>query len=699
MSRAEVGFGSPHAGGLGAPESGMELDVGDLFGAVAARWRLFPFALAFTLALAGLYILATPSRYAATMSFLLDTREHLTSALTPSVPANGPDSPLVENQMRLLTSKRVLQRAYEDMNLQDDPEFSGAPRAGLKALIFGASKPAEPSINQATDLLGRAITVKRADKSYVIDVETRASSPAKAERIAEGLASAFLATQAQFSANVANTERKWIDGRLDDLRQRLKQAEARLQAYRESKSLALADGMTPSEQQMKTANASLIEARGKRMEAEARLAQIDAAAKAGTEAGAPETSREALRSPLLDKLLADHAALASATVAMQATLGPRHPAIVANQSQLTAQRAQIDREIRHIRDVQRGNVLAARKAEQAAEANVAALSKTIADGGATRQELSDLDRQTVVLRDNYEKALAARENNQAEAVFSPNPVLISQPLAQAAPVSPKALPALIIAIVGALNLWVGGALGLEFLARRGARRKARSSSAPAPAPRATAAGVVTNLATEAVALPPFDAARDAEPDPEGDAGIFQRALRAADAPDSGYYQAVARLRQTLRAPRAADAPPPLFAVTAEEEGAGATTLALCLALLGCENGERVLVIDGNARRPTLSALLPYLRPVGPEDGRCLSMFAACDGEDGEGRVLLGRFNAGDRLPLQAGPGARLDLILLDCGADARPPAALRPALTGFIEIDRDGAARVRRAQRAIPAAA
>jgi uncharacterized protein involved in exopolysaccharide biosynthesis len=693
MTKADVTLDRPSDS---APQrADMNLDVGDLFEAVVSRWRLFVVALAFTFLLAGSYVVVTPKRYAATMSFLLDNSEHLTPSLNMSAAAPGPEAPLVENQMRVLTSKKVLERTYQDLGLESDPEFGESPRAGLlaglKSLIFGKPNAIEPSLNAMTDKLAHAIIVKRADKSFVIDVEARASSPARAERIARGLASAYLATQRQFSADVAETEQSWLDAKIDGLRKRLKQAEAQVQDYRESQSLGLTDGQTPSEQQMKTANAALVEARTKRVEAEAKYDQIRAAAQAAT----LDFPREAIRSPLLDRLLADYAALSSATVNMQATLGPRHPAIVANRSQLAAERSQIDREMRNIREIQRGNVLAARTAEQSAAAHVAALSKAIADDGGKRQQLSALERQASILRDNYDKALAARESSQAEAVNSPNPVLISQPLAQDAPVSPKAMPALIIAVVGAVNLWIASALCLEFLARR--RRIARRGALAIAAPDAALAAA-TQAKTDSVAVPeecsplitlPMFGSRASEHRAcsSGDeAETFARAMRLVKFPDASFSRALARLRAAMLARRTLPDSPALFAMTAREEKSGVTTLALALALVACERGDRVLVIDCNLQHPTLSALLPYLQPAGVQAGRCVRMFSARLDPLGGGRLLLGRYAPGDRLPTQAAPGVPLDLILLDCGLRTRLDAALEPALTGFIEIDGEGGA-------------
>jgi len=716
----------------GADDTRTDLDIGDLFEAVVSRWRLLFVSLALTLSLAGLYVLVTPARYAATMSFLVDPRDHVTSGVDSTTTGQGPDSPLVENQMRLLTSNTVLRRVVEDLHLQSDPEFGAVRPSGLfvalKSLFFGAPALIEPSVEQVSEILTRSISVKRSDKSYVIDVETRAASPEKAERIAHALASAFLAIQAQFSASVAEKEGQWLDVKIEDLRKRLEQAEQRVQDYRQAQSVIVTEGLTPSEQQIKTANAALVEARGKRAEAEAKYAQAQAA----IQSGAIETAKETIRSPLLERLLADYSSLSRESANMQATLGPRHPAFIANQSQLAAQRAQINREMRNVVETQRRNVTSARNVERAAEGQVAELSKSINANGGKQIELGALERQSVVLRDNYGKALAARENTHAEVISSPNPVLINQPIAPSARVSPKTLPALIIAFAAGINLWIAAALSLEFIARRQAAKGAATVAATgavaptreqeasveqAPAGAESPQGQDDDPPGEASLLIPLpcidpDAAAKEEgdrqendgedddrqdddrkdDDREDEGATLARATRAMDSRHSPYRRAIVRLYDCMPGESAIHGAPPFFAVTARKEQSGGSTLALALAMIACDRGDRVLVIDCNGRHPTLAALLPFLTPVGQNQGQALKIFACRRDERSGGRLMLAAFKPGDLLPDRRLLEKRFDLVLLDCGAHETLPPAFDATLTGMITVDRDQTNGQRRAR-------
>ena len=104
-----------------SPAAPTEMDIGDLYRAVARRWRLLLPLLALTMSLAGLYVLVTPARYAASMSFLVDTRERPPVGVDAQPIAQNPDTGLIESQMRLLTSNEVLRRTINNEQLGSDP--------------------------------------------------------------------------------------------------------------------------------------------------------------------------------------------------------------------------------------------------------------------------------------------------------------------------------------------------------------------------------------------------------------------------------------------------------------------------------------------------------------------------------------------------------------------------------------------------
>lgn len=656
-------------GSIPATEKRADIDLGDFFRILLPRWRLLPICLAATLGVAGAYVLFTPARYAASMSFMVDTRERPPVGSEAAPIPQSPDVALVENQMRLLQSTRVLKRVVEREHLRDDPEFTSPGFFGRLKSLFGRGVHTAPTDIQLAEALARAITVKRADKSYVIDLEVRASQPEKAERLAEALSQAFLDANAELLDSVADQETKWLDQKIDELRRRLEIAEARVQEFRAVNAIVVTDGLTPTEDQLKDANAALVAARNKRAEAEAQYQQFLAAGRGG--------GGETVRSPLMEKLRAEYAVLLRDAAQQQTTLGPRHPAYIALQSQLAAQRAQIDRELRRIQETQRRDVDAARGVEREAEAQVNRLKKAITDSGGRRIELNELERKAESLRDNYQKALAARESTRREIVSSPNPVLINQPVALQGRVSPKTVPAVLIALAGGVNLWIVAALLAEYLARRGV-------AAPPPAAKAREADPFEHGFT----VPDFDAEGAKAGGRQRQSGAtLAQAIDVMEAHGAPYRRAMQKLYEALRE-EADDDAALVVAIGARAPQAGATTLAISLALLACEQGESVLVVDANAESPSLASLLPHLAPVKRASAAEPSLFRCRSDAQSGGKIFL-TADDGDRFSLSSEwIDQRFDLVLLDYGVS---PLADDLGIDFGIELDeaRDGRRRAR----------
>jgi uncharacterized protein involved in exopolysaccharide biosynthesis/Mrp family chromosome partitioning ATPase len=666
----------PAAAGDGDGAATPTVDVGELARIAARRLRLLLPCLAIAGAIALAYIALTPSRYAATMSILVDPRERVPVGLDAQPMPQNPDVALVESEMSILTSRAVLRRVAQAQDLADDPEF----RPGLIGLFVGSltslwrAPAADPDarLEAVVVALGDRISVKRSERNYIADVEVRAATPAKAEHLAQGLADAFFAERAALSDQVVAKQSAWLDARITELQPRAEDAERRAQTYREANAIVLSDGRISPEQQLKDANDALVAARGKRGEVEAAYEQVKAALASSAADG--EGVGEALHSPVIEKLRADQAALARDEAYELSTLGPRHPSYLTTRAQLQSVQAQIDAEIRRIRSASERDLKAARAAEQEAAKLVASLESTNQQFGGTRIELDRLNAEAAALRAAYEKALSARENVRRDIVESPHSAVVDPPAATPGRVSPRVGLALFLALVGALNLWLVAVFAAEYRDRRGGLAAATGTAPPTPATAAPAASSAAPVEASAptheapppapgpfaidLAVPAF-APRIAEDD-ESDGGAALAAAGAAMTADAPYATAIGALRDRLIERFADGAHAPVVAIVARARGDGASTVALSLAHALSAAGRRALLVDCDHRQPTLSGFARRLRKVIVDSpGQVASILRRDAGNGGEALIL----------PL-GGPGpaaltarlhARFDWIVLDCG--------------------------------------
>lgn len=615
-------------------------DIGDLSAALKQRWRLLLPSLALTLALAGLYMLITPARYVANMSILVDARERAPVGVDVAPLPQTTDLAAVEGQMRLIVSTSVLRRVVDEERLASDPDFVAPPSPFKRAIksLLGMNMADEPPAERAVDELAKIVTAKRAERSNVIDVEVKAASPEKAVRLARALVDAYFANQSRMDDEVVERQGAWLDQRLASYRQRVEDAERKVEEFRKTKGLVGGDGRLSYEQQLKEANDALVDASSKRADLAAHYDQVRAAL-AGR--GSLDTLPESMRSPLIEKLRGQYSELTRDDAYVNSMLGPRHPSYVTIKAQINALRVQINTELRRISILAERDLRIAKAAEESARRLVTQIEGSIVDIGGRRQELNELERQANSLRATYEKTLIARENIRKDIVASPNGVLISQPLAEKGRASPRAIPAVIVALAAGVNLWVVGALALEYFAR--ARRAGKLSAPLGARSEEDASRPFT------VTLPAFDEGFDV-------AGWTQRSAFAKHVMDAGETRA-ARLIDELYA---ALSETRVVVVGSSESDAAASTLALCLAHTGCARGDAVLLLVDDFD-PTLDILLARLPSDRATDMTRLYVYRR-DVEVG-GEILIAPFDietfeAGDLQALRKD----FDRVIVDCGA-------------------------------------
>ncbi len=641
--------------------SAPTMDVGEFYRIVAKRVRLLAPCLAVAGVICLAYILMTPTRYAATMSILIDPRERVPVGLEAQPMPQNPDVALVESEMRILTSKAVLRKLAASQNLLDDRDYRpGAIReiiAGLMSIFRSAAPSADTRTAALVETLGKDISVSRGERNYIIDVEVRAGAPDKAEKLARGLADAYFASQSEMADETIAKQTAWLDARLSDLRAQVEAAERRAQDYRDAQSIVLSDGRVSPEQQLKDANDALVAARGKRADVEARYGQLKAATASG---GNPESIDDAIHSPVIEKLRADQSALSRDEAYERSVLGPRHPSYLITRTQLSATQSQIDAELKRIQSATERELKAAETTEKDAAKLVATLETSTQKYADRRVELGQLESEAATLRANYEKTLTNRENVRRDIVESPHSVLVDPPVAALGRTSPRVSLALFIALAGGLNLWVISALAAEY------RERNRSGAPQAPLwrvadgetdePRAPDDGLWFEVET-----PEFSGAEPLRSlAGKAKAGSGLVLVEAAMRDDASYIGAIADIRARI-AERFGTAPSaPVIAVAARARGDGASTIALSLAYAACSSGDRVLLVDCDYRRPSLSALARGMRKVIIDSPGQVASILRRDEKSG-GEALLLPFDERGRRSLNSRLHSKFGLVLLDCG--------------------------------------
>jgi uncharacterized protein involved in exopolysaccharide biosynthesis/Mrp family chromosome partitioning ATPase len=596
-----------------------QIDFGKLLGTLwRGKWTIAAATLA-ALLLALVFIAVAPRQYTAATQILIDPSDLLAvgNGTTPAAPLSDAGLLQVESQVRVLGSDAVLRRVVTALDLENDREFAGA-RSPLRALgqdILGlvglhADTTSEDKTLAALTELKRRVVVKRDERTYVVEVDVTTRSPEKSARIANAIADAYLVEQTQIRADAARQVSQSLTGRLKDLRDRVREAEEKVEDYRARNNMIGANGQLVSEQQLSEMNAQLVAARARIAEAKGRLDQVTQVQRSKDENGAFPA---ALLSPTITALRTQYAEVMRREAEEMTTLGPRHPAVLDIQAQADRLRHMIDNEIDRTAVASRTEYESAKASEQTIANNLKSLENTTVDTNQAMVGLRELEREAQASRDIYQAFMArAHKTGEQQLIDTKNIRVISRadtPLRRSSP------PPNMLIVLGAMMLGAAAGCGIVLGRPQDANPAAwHSRGAAARDPWRSRIG---NAAKDAAKDAAKNAVKDAVTGFWRGSGALKIpvlavlpavdvsfGLSTVDDPKSPFAKGIHRLYDALqssheRQENRQDNPSVLvIALDAEDDSA---TVALTLAALAAEK-ERVLLIDADIERRTLSAI-------------------------------------------------------------------------------------------------
>jgi succinoglycan biosynthesis transport protein ExoP len=442
---------------------------------VARRWLSILIWLVLALGAALAYLAWSTPLYTAYTSVLLDARGGPTLSDSESSAGRvGQDPNLIESQLRLVSSPAVLARVVESQRLREDPEFYAAQEpVALKLREFLGEQPdaALPIDQRVMSRLAERLRVTRSEAATIIDIGATSSDAAKAARLADAVAAAFIESQAPPPKPVSNPDGQ-LDARLRQLEAMLRVDERRLDAFRAKHPHLALDANASDDRQLGELSAALLQARGVAKEARAKLEQTERAARSGRIDVLPASASSAA----LATLRGNAAEAQRRMESLAKVLGPNHPDFVDAQQRVQATQALVRDELRRIAVGVSREVELANFAEASALRALEVRQREVAETNNARAELRNLEGVVQSRRADYDRLLLVERRPQ-EVEPVPSLRLLTPALVPLRPSSPDVHTVLIIALA------VGLGLGLVTPSVRDQRGRIRSVAAPAESRR------------------------------------------------------------------------------------------------------------------------------------------------------------------------------------------------------------------------
>ena len=477
-----------------------DIDLRALGEAIARkrRWIILPTLLALALSVAAVNLI-TP-RYKSEARILIEGRENV--FLRPSGERNeerpAVDAEAVTSQVQLVLSRDLAREIIKKNKLAELPEFDPvlhglSPLKSLLALFgIGRDPFSMTPEERVLDAYFDRLTAYALDKSRVIVVEFQSQDPDLATRVANSIADGYLVLQQNTRREQAKSASQWLSGEIDNLRQKVADAEAKVEDFRSKSSLFVGtNNTTLSNQQLGEFNTQLNNARALKSDAEAKARLI----REMLQSGKPIEASEVLNSELIRRLSEQRVTLRAQLAEQSSTLLDNHPRI----KELKAQLADLDQQIRDeaaklSRSLENDARIAGGRLESLT-ASLDQLKKQASSTNGQDVQLRALEREAKAQRDLLESYLAKyREANTRETIEAApsDGRIISRGIVSNTPAYPKKLPIVLIATLATLLLSAGLVVTGELLRMTAPRAMAALGAAmpvaaPAAAPEIVAA--------------------------------------------------------------------------------------------------------------------------------------------------------------------------------------------------------------------
>jgi polysaccharide biosynthesis transport protein len=555
---------------------------GELLTVLWRRRRWIVFGTLVSLAAAGLFLtLATP-RFTAVAQLLIDPNDLrvLDNAVTTTGAPNDANSAHVESQVRVLASDNVLRTVVEQQGLDRDPEFvqplSLPARARDYAYALIGITPAAPQRDLRVVALQSfvpLVVAKRQERSYVVDLSVTTHDAEKSARLANAIVKAYLDDQGSSRADAAKRATDALSSRLQELKDRVRDAEDRSETYKAQNNIVASNGQLVNELQLTELTNQLTAAGAKADESKARLDQIERVRHGNADSG---STAEVVQSPTIAALRAQQAEVLRRKAELTAQLGERHPSVVDINAQARDVQQGIDREVTRLAQAAKGDYDRALATRQALLTRLDALKQESVNTSQAMVRLRELQREVEASRAVYQAFLVrSRETSEQERVNATNVRVLAEANRPDRRVWP---PRSLVVLAAALAFGVATGAGLGFVRdwtddRIYTRRKLET---------------VCELPI-LCEIPPF---------PEG--GAAGAAATILDAPKSGFAAGIQRLRYLLRATGPSGAPQTILFLAAGDAGAR-SDVAVNFALASATNRQRTLLIDADLAHRDVSS--------------------------------------------------------------------------------------------------
>ncbi|MEM1140166.1 MAG: AAA family ATPase [Pseudomonadota bacterium] len=582
------------------------LDVRALLKLVMRRIRLLLTVGATVFAIVFILGIQAPKQYTATSKVVIDARPNQIIDLGDIVSSGlSPDDAIINTEVEILQSASLIGNVVDALNLLENDYYNPAlvrpslisqvvnGTNGFFSAIIRSATPdqvADPNVlveeavspsDKIAQQIRGGLTVGRVGRTYAINIEYTSRSPGLSARIANEIARQYLTLQLEDKFSATKEASDYLAERVEELRLEAERLEAEAEDYRAQRNLFSVGSEQIVEQSLASLTARRLTLQSELSEGEARLTTLQAARRFA----ATSDAIEFLNSGVIQNLKAQRAELESQRAALDARYAPQHPTMLRIDRAISNIDVSIGQEARRIVQGVDREVAIARSKLANVEAEIGEVQGQVRENNASLVTLRSLERDAGAARQLYTEFLERlKQTREQQSLSRPDAKILATATVPERPSEPR----LSVVFMMATMLAGVGAAGAVWLAEHlddGLRDPYEVENKLGVACLGTIPVVETDGAPDGLLT-----------------ALYHEPFSAQG---ESFRSLITTLRHTAKV-----VPCPVIAISSALPNEGKTSISLSLGLVASQLGQRVLVVDGDLRRCSVSDLQGERQTVG-----------------------------------------------------------------------------------------
>jgi len=405
------------------------------------RWLVCGLFLATVFTVAIWSFVQTPI-YQASATVLIEPEPPKVLNIQEVTPIGGPSQDYYRTQYELMTSRPIVEKVIENLN--------------LKKRMPGL----EQSYDPARALQG-AIAVEPRRNTRLVSVKFESPDPRLAAEVTSALARQYVKHNLDVKLRGAQEAMTWLNEQMSTLKARVQESSEALQNYRvRAGIMGLQEQRQITAQKIMDFNKQYLEAQAQRLSVEAKLGELQRVA---SDRSGAQTIFTVADSALIQKLKQEASELETSKAKLSKTYKEKHPEILKVDAQIEQVSLKIDAEIKTMLRAVQTEFRVARAREETLLGNVNRLRAEAQELNQKEIQYLNLQRDSDSNQQLYEAVLKRlKETGVTGGLETNNVSVIEDASVPRTPVRPRKTINLAISVLVGLVVGVGVALVIEY---------------------------------------------------------------------------------------------------------------------------------------------------------------------------------------------------------------------------------------------